>query len=77
MSLETESVHETLNTLRLVTETFQMAGETQRFLQVPSGCGESHKGRRSQKGICFLNSSPETKDNGDTASKTREEIFLI
>lgn len=43
----------------------------------PAGVEKSHRGRRSQKGVRFLNSSPETKDNGDTASKTREEIFLI
>lgn len=50
MSLETESVHEMLNTLRLVPETFQMAGETQRFLQVPSGCGEKSQRKEKSEG---------------------------
>ena len=76
--MEIENVHEMLTTPRFVTETFQMAEGKQRFLQVPEDGEKSHKGRiSSQKGISFLNSNPETKGKGETASKIWEEILLI
>ena len=52
-------------------------GKNRGSYKFPGGGKQSHKGRsRSQKGICFLNSSPETKDTGEMVSKIREKYFL-